>query len=131
MLETDQWPDEQLPMQELDFGGQQEDRPVGTIRVPSEDMPVWTAAEESEDSIFHATEKVGYQLLLIDSGAFEHVCPLSFGKGLMHGVPRHIISASGSKIHYYGVREVKFKVWGKDDTKAKFVVAVLSSALEV
>ena len=41
----------------------------------------------------------------------------------MQGVPRHIISASGSKIHYYGVREVKFKVWGKDDTKAKFVVA--------
>ena len=33
------------------------------------------------------------------------------------------VSAGGKAIPHFGIREVKFKVWGKDATNAKFVVA--------
>ncbi len=60
--------------------------------------------KESENSLMNMAEKSGYQLILIDSGAFEHVCPLNFGRGLETGIPRHIVSASGSQIPYLSSR---------------------------
>ena len=48
-----------------------------------------------------------YVLLLIDSGAFAHVCPTDFGKGLQQVTRRNIVGAGGQKISHYGRREVK------------------------
>jgi hypothetical protein len=120
---------QQHPLQsEQDFGGQQEEtKGVRVIRIPEEEeWPCFGAGEADEDDdekVFAAAVGGGCRLMLVDSGAFEHVCPLNFGDGLKVGIPRRIVAADGKEISYHGVREVKFNVWNKDPTKARFVVA--------
>ena len=47
-----------------------------------------------------------YVLLLIDSGAFTHVCPPDFGEGLIPTDKANIVGAGGEKISQYGARKV-------------------------
>ena len=119
---------DQQPLQlEQDFGGHQEEsNGVRIIRVPEEEWPIFGAGEvgyDDEEEVFAAVTGGGCRLMLVDSGAFEHVCPLNFGSGLKEGNPRRIVAADGKEILYHGIREVKFTVWNKDPTKAMFVVA--------
>ena len=60
--------------------------------------------------------------MLVDSGAFGHCCPVSFGKGLQKSRMRRIVGAGGATIPHFGRRNVTFQVWGTDGAYANFEV---------
>ena len=65
----------------------------------------------------------GMVMVLIDSGAFEHVCPKWFGNaGILPENLRVIVGAGNHVIKHFGSKEVRFAVWGKRPTVAKFEV---------
>ena len=58
-------------------------------------------------------QKVGSEMITIDSGAEESVCPLSWGESLglkpvQVGQEMNMINARGGKIQHYGSRQVQF-----------------------
>ena len=78
-----------------------------------------------EDTLLSTEQRqAGWTLMLVDSGAFGHCCPVTFGKGLQTSRTRRIIGAGGATIPHYGKRNVTFQVWGTDGAFAgtlKFV----------
>ena len=64
----------------------------------------------------------GFVNILVDSGAFEHVCPMSFGDGWESSEPRQITAAGGQDVKHFGARRVPFMIWGKIKAVARFEV---------
>jgi hypothetical protein len=63
-----------------------------------------------------------YVMVMVVSGAFEHVCPMSFGHGLQVSAPREISTASGQPIEHFGMRVLTMMAWGSIPTTARFEV---------
>jgi hypothetical protein len=66
--------------------------------------PVWRYALRAVDPM----------MLLMDSGAFAHVCPASFMPGLpLRKIPKpsYVANAIGKQLIFYGMRTVDFQTW--------------------
>ena len=66
-------------------------------------IPVW---RRKMVNLRHYGYNDSYVLLLVDSGAFRHVCPPDFGKGLTPTKGQNVVGAGGEKISHYGERIV-------------------------
>ena len=75
-----------------------------------------------EAELSRLEEALGVTLIMIDSGAFDHVCPQGFGSGLVSSHLRKIVTATGSEVAHYGQRQVKFRVWDQHPAVATFHV---------
>ena len=76
-----------------------------------------------EDTLLSTEQRqAGWTLMLVDSGAFGHCCPVTFGKGLQTSRTRRIIGAGGATIPHYGkMLHFKFGVLMEQLLTLKFV----------
>ena len=86
---------------------------------------LFTAGEKDYEVLAEAERRSQFILILVDSDAFGHVCPPSFGSGWIEGKHRNIIGAGGNHIQHFGCRKVRFAAWNKKLAKAIFEVAAV------
>ena len=87
------------------------------------ETPIFWSGEDLDLSNFGLDDS--YTLVLVDSGAFEHVCPMNFGTGLEEENRRKIIGAGGQTIAHYGRREVELSLVDGERAKAIFEVCAV------